>query len=312
MINYKWYNGEVPKDIEIKQVYGIVFNDDGKIFLRIDNGIYKLTGGRPEMKDKSIEDTLRREFIEEANITLKNIHLLGYQLVDEGNGVLPYAQVRMIAQIDEIFENRPDLDNGKIYERVFKTPEEAIELLNWGETGKSQIEEANRLAKKYYGTKEIERKYLINQIPNLDNIKPIRYERYYINDDIDNQIRVQKKNDKFILETKIKINEIEYKKEKQEISEQEFFKLIEGCEKVIIRDSYLVNEKPNITIKMYHGIYEGLVRAEVEFEDEFEYNNFQVPKWFGKDITDTELGMDARLIKLDRKIFLEKLKMLEK
>lgn len=150
MISYKWCNGKVPKDIEIKQVYGIAFNTDGNIFLRIDNGIYKLTGGRPEIVDKSIEDTLRREFIEEANITIKNIHLLGYQLVDENNGLKPYAQVRMIAQIDEMFENRPDLDNGKLYERVFKSPKETIKLLNWGEVGKSQIEEAVKLAKKFY------------------------------------------------------------------------------------------------------------------------------------------------------------------
>ncbi len=150
MVNYKWYNGKVPKEIEIKQVYGIVFNEDGNIFLRIDDGVYKLTGEKPEIEDKSIEDTLRREFIEEANITIKNIHLLGYQLVNENNEVSPYAQVRMIAEIDKIFENRPDLDNGKIYERVFKTPEETIRLLNWGEVGKKQIEEAVKLAKKYY------------------------------------------------------------------------------------------------------------------------------------------------------------------
>ena len=114
MINYKWYNENVPKDLEIKQVYGIVFNEDGKIFLRIDDGIYKLTGGRPEIKDKSMEETLKREFIEEANIIIENIHFLGYQLVNENNGIKPYAQVRMIAQIDKIFENRPDLDNGKL------------------------------------------------------------------------------------------------------------------------------------------------------------------------------------------------------
>ena len=71
-------------------------------------------------------------------------------------------------------------------------------------------------------TKEIERKYLIKQMPNLKNIKPIRYERYYINDNIDNQIRAQKKDEKFELETKSKISDIEYKKEKQEITEQEY------------------------------------------------------------------------------------------
>lgn len=150
MVNYKWYNGKVRKDIEIKQVYGIVFNEDGNIFLKVEEGQYNLAGGKPEIEDKSIEDTLKREFIEEVNITLKNIHMLGYQLVEEDNGVKPYAQVRMIAQIDKIFESRPDLDNGKLYERVFKMPKETIELLNWGEVGKKQIEEAVKLAKKYY------------------------------------------------------------------------------------------------------------------------------------------------------------------
>lgn len=158
-------------------------------------------------------------------------------------------------------------------------------------------------------SKEIERKYLIKQMPNLKNIKPVRYERYYINDNIDNQIRVQKKDEKFELETKTKINDIEYKKEKKEITEQEFLNLIKDCKKVIIRDSYLINEKINITIKIYHGIYKGLIRAEIEFNNEYEYSNFEIPKWFGKDITNTELGMDVRLIKLDRESFLEILRM---
>lgn len=160
-------------------------------------------------------------------------------------------------------------------------------------------------------SKEIERKYLIKQMPNLKNIKPIRYERYYINDNIDNQIRAQKKDEKFELETKSKISDIEYKKEKQEITEQEFLKLIKNCKKVIIRDSYLINENPNITIKIYHETYKGLVRAEVELSNEDEYRNFEIPEWFGKDITNTELGMDAKLIKLDRANFLEILTMEE-
>ena len=159
--------------------------------------------------------------------------------------------------------------------------------------------------------KEIERKYLIKQIPNLKTIKPIRYERYYINDNINNQIRVQKKDERFELETKIKISNAEYKKEKQEITEQQFLQLIKDCKKVIIRDSYLINEKPNITIKIYQGTYKGLIRAEVEFDSEYEYNNFEIPEWLGKDITNTELGMDARLIKLAREDFLEILRMEE-
>ena len=150
MAIFRWQTGTVPENIKIKQVYGIVFNENMEIFLRIeDDGLYKLTGGKPEIGE-TMEETLRREVIEEANITLKNIHMLGYQLVDEKNGMPPFAQVRMIAEVDKIFENRPDPDNGKIYERVFKSPEEAIKLLNWGEVGEKQIKDALNLAKKLY------------------------------------------------------------------------------------------------------------------------------------------------------------------
>ena len=89
----------------------------------------------------------------------------------------------------------------------------------------------------YYGERNW-KKIFIKQIPNLKTIKPIRYERYYINDNINNQIKVQKKDERFELETKIKISNVEYKKEKQEITEQQFLKLIKDCKKVIIRIWY--------------------------------------------------------------------------
>lgn len=148
MVIYKWIKGKVPEDICIKQVYGIVFNEQGSILLRIEDGKYKLTGGKTENFDENIEDTLKREFMEEVNTSIKNIYLLGYQLVDECNGVKPYAQIRMIAQVDKMYENRPDLDNGKLYKRIFKTPEEAKELLNWGKIGREQIDDAVALAKR--------------------------------------------------------------------------------------------------------------------------------------------------------------------
>ncbi len=149
-VTYKWINGEVPEDLKIKQIYGIVFDENFNVFLRKYEGRYLLTGGRPESFDKTREDTLRREFQEEANMTIKNIHMAGYQVVDEGTGTKTFAQIRMIAQVDKMGENRPDTDNGKLYERLFVSPAQAIKLLNWGEVGKAQIEEGYRLAKMYY------------------------------------------------------------------------------------------------------------------------------------------------------------------
>lgn len=150
MVEYKWFKENVPKNLEVKQVYGIAFDDYGRIFLRIEDDAYKLTGGKPKDIYESFQDTLKREFLEEVNITLKNVYMLGYQYVDEKNGILPYAQVRMIAKIDKVFINRPDLDNGKIYKRLLTTKDKSIEYLNYGKIGKELIEDAVSLANEKY------------------------------------------------------------------------------------------------------------------------------------------------------------------
>lgn len=154
MVEYKWFKENVPKNLEVKQVYGIVFDDYGRIFLRIEDGIYKLTGGKPKDIHESFQDTLKREFLEEVNITLKDVYMLGYQYVDEKNGILPYAQVRMIARIDKIFERRPDTCNGKLYKRFFTNKESAKKYLNYGSVGEEMIEDAISLANKKYKFKK--------------------------------------------------------------------------------------------------------------------------------------------------------------
>lgn len=154
---------------------------------------------------------------------------------------------------------------------------------------------------------EIEKKYLVKKMPNLDNISKIEYERYFISDDPKNQVRVQRKNDTYEIEEKIEIASNKYKKEKKKISKEEFDKLIINCSKVIKRDSYLICDIPNITIKIYHGKYEGLARIEVEFLSSDELESFEVPDWFGREITNSGIGMDAKLINLNRDEFLREL-----
>ena len=59
MINYTWHKNVMPDDLPVRQVYGIAFAQDGRVFLRIDKGRYKLTGGRPE-NGESFEETPRQ------------------------------------------------------------------------------------------------------------------------------------------------------------------------------------------------------------------------------------------------------------
>lgn len=152
---------------------------------------------------------------------------------------------------------------------------------------------------------EIERKFLIRKLPELSEIQPIAYERRFLSNNSDKQIRIQRKNDKYELETKTKINELEYRKTKKEISEKEFLELSAKCSKTIIRDSYLISVAPEISVKIYHGDYEGLIRAEIEYKNLAEIKTLKLPIWFGREITGIKLASDAELIKLSRDEFWE-------
>jgi ADP-ribose pyrophosphatase YjhB (NUDIX family) len=145
-----WFDGNVPCGMEIKQVYGVLFSKDGRIMLLVDGDKISLPGGHPEYCDKNIEDTLRRETLEEVNISIENPQLLGYQSVDEEDGTQIFAQVRMTALINNVGVIIPDIDNGKVYKRLLVSPKKAIELLNWGEIGEKMIISALRTACKKF------------------------------------------------------------------------------------------------------------------------------------------------------------------
>jgi 8-oxo-dGTP pyrophosphatase MutT (NUDIX family) len=145
-----WHSGNVPSNLKITQVYGVVFTKDCRILLRIDNGKYQLTGGKPEPFDSDMEATLKREMLEEVNVAISKAYIVGYQLVDEEDGSEPYAQVRMTAMIEAIGEQQPDPDNGRIYGRLLTTPAKAAKLLNWGEVGSKLIFEATEIAKQMF------------------------------------------------------------------------------------------------------------------------------------------------------------------
>ena len=69
MVKFTWVKDLVPEKLPVKQVYGIAFSDDDRVLLRIDDGQYKLTGGKPENAE-TFEETLKREYIEELNVEL--------------------------------------------------------------------------------------------------------------------------------------------------------------------------------------------------------------------------------------------------
>ena len=156
MVKYTWYNNFVPTDLKVRQVYGIVFTEDGRSILRIENGKFKLTGGKPEL-DETSEETLKREYIEELNIELDDIYYLGYLLVEENNE--KYVQVRMIAKVKSINENHIDPATGEMYGRKLVDINNVKEYLNYSDkAGNLMIDDAIKLAKEKYNFKDFNTK----------------------------------------------------------------------------------------------------------------------------------------------------------
>ena len=144
MVEFFWRgDAPIPPTMRITQVYGILFDANGSILIRNDDGVCGLIGGTPE-QGETREETLHREVLEEVNCEISDLHYLGYQEV-HGDGE-PYAQLRYIAKIKKVGPVRPDPDNGKTYERLFVTPREVIKLIQYT-SGDIIINSAVELAK---------------------------------------------------------------------------------------------------------------------------------------------------------------------
>lgn len=150
---------------------------------------------------------------------------------------------------------------------------------------------------------EIERKFAINEMPDLSGQQPIVYERYYIRIEDGLEERIQKKGDEFEREIKKRLSDLSRTTEKTKITQDEFENLKKGSRKSIIRESYLISNTPDITVKIYHGDYEGLVRAEVEFESEEDATNFKPLTWMGREISNLPIGKDSSLLQLSHAEF---------
>lgn len=145
------------------------------------------------------------------------------------------------------------------------------------------------------------RRFIIQSLNKVNVSIPIRYERYYINDNL----RIQSKDNIFEKEILDEDNTII---EKVNIFKDEFDKLKKDAYSKIIRDSYLYLDDRRVSIKKYLGTYEGLIRVEVKFNSIDEMTNYKTESWMGVEITNSPLAFDKYLSKLSRQDFLVELK----
>jgi len=133
----------------ITQAYGICFNTAGEILVLDQKGnhTWTLPGGHVE-PGETPEQALTREIMEEADVTVKNIRLLGFQQVDDsGSGETPYYQARYVATVDQILPQTPDPAMGRIHERRFVPAAKINDYIKWGITGTATFASATNLSK---------------------------------------------------------------------------------------------------------------------------------------------------------------------
>ena len=145
---------------------------------------------------------------------------------------------------------------------------------------------------------QIERKFLLEGLPiNINRFKTDNITQGYILQNPEIKIK-SINNETFYL---IKTNNL-LKKEKQ-ISINKFNKILNAYHpEMISKDRYYIPLTARLTanIDVFKDNLEGLKIAEVQFESIEEANNFIIPDWFGKEITDN-LNSKYQISKVKRK-----------
>lgn len=153
-VTMTWMKDEhLSKYSPVTQVYGVVFNDKGEILVARETteGKWQIPGGKPE-GDETVDETVKRELLEEVDVKAGAIYPLGAQKTEMPNnpnkneGDLFY-QLRCVVEMDELLPQTPDPDRGNVWERRFVPADKITEYIKWGETGNAMFGDAIALWK---------------------------------------------------------------------------------------------------------------------------------------------------------------------
>ena len=132
--------------------------------------------------------------------------------------------------------------------------------------------------------KEIEKKYLVNELPNLSEYEKSDIIQGYIS--YNSETRIRKIDNTFFIT--YKSNELlirdEIEKEIDEEKYNELFKKIKN--NIVYKTRYYIKDNNYLyELDIYHDYLEGLITVEVEFDSLNDALKFKPPSWFGIEIT---------------------------
>ncbi|MGW6602597.1 NUDIX hydrolase [Streptomyces sp. NPDC055036] len=144
---WPWHAEPVTPGLRVKQSWGWLFSPAGRVLVLIgeDTGSACLPGGSTELTGPAADrpetpaETLHREAWEEARVRLTDPLHLGY-LYDQYDNAGPCARVRMAATLASVGPVTADEATSQTYARILATPEQVIQLFDWGREGPRQLE----------------------------------------------------------------------------------------------------------------------------------------------------------------------------
>jgi len=136
--------------------------------------------------------------------------------------------------------------------------------------------------------REIERKFLVREMPaDLTSFPSNEISQGYLVS-LDNglQVRLRKSGERYSLTFKRGTGNVREERE-VELTARQFDALWPATEgKRLVKTRYEIPFGERVVeVDVYHGRHEGLVVAEVEFDEEAASKNFEPPDWLGDDVT---------------------------
>ena len=136
---------------------------------------------------------------------------------------------------------------------------------------------------------EIERKFLVKEIPFAMAKKSLKINQGYILNEKRKVIRVREKGDDYFLTIKgnnIGISRLEYDFPISKDDAEEL--IIHFCKTTLIEKTrhYVEHKGHTWEVDEFHGTNDGLIVAEIELESEDE--KFEIPNWIGEEVTQDE------------------------
>ena len=136
--------------------------------------------------------------------------------------------------------------------------------------------------------REIERKFLVRKMPDDLTSYPSKEisQGYLVSLDDGTQVRLRKADEHHTLTFKRGTGNVREERE-VELTAEQFDALWPATDgrRLVKTRSEIPLGKRIVEIDVYHDRHEGLIVAEVEFDDAESARNFQPPDWLGDDVT---------------------------